>query len=105
MPITPPTNEDLAEIARRYRLGLDAGDIESFRAIIGGALASYDEVERLYSRAPARRPGPALPVAGRGRERTGRLVRHHRAAGRPPTARWPGAGSRSRTTSRWPACR
>jgi amidase len=48
VPITPPTSEDLAEIARRYRLGLDAGDIEAFRVIIGGALASYDEVERLY---------------------------------------------------------
>ena len=61
MPITPPTNEDLGEIARRYRLGLDAGDIESFRAIIGGALASYDEVERLYTSAcPPSRTGPTV---------------------------------------------
>jgi Amidase len=55
MAITPPTNEDLAEIAGRYRLGLDAGDVESFRAIITGALASYDAVERLYE---ASRPEP-----------------------------------------------
>jgi amidase len=49
MAITPPTSDDLAEIAQRYRLGLDAGDVESFRAIIAGALASYDAVERLYA--------------------------------------------------------
>jgi len=48
MAITPPTNDDLAEIAGGYRLGLDAGDVESFRQIITGALASYDAVERMY---------------------------------------------------------
>ena len=48
MAITPPTNDDLAEIAGRYRLGLDPGDVESFRQIITGALASYDAVERMY---------------------------------------------------------
>jgi Asp-tRNA(Asn)/Glu-tRNA(Gln) amidotransferase A subunit family amidase len=30
MAMTPPTNDDLAEIAGHYRLGLDAGDVESF---------------------------------------------------------------------------
>jgi amidase len=55
MAVTPPTSDDLAEIAQRYRLGLDASDVESFRAIITGALASYDAVERLYA---ARRPEP-----------------------------------------------
>jgi amidase len=49
MAITPPTSDDLAEIAQRYRLGLDAQDVESFRAVIAGALASYDAVERLYA--------------------------------------------------------
>src|SRR5690348_3629380 len=48
MALTPPTNEDLAEIAGRYRLGLGPGDIEQFRAIIAGAVVSYDTVERLY---------------------------------------------------------
>ena len=55
MALTPPTNEDLAEIAGRYRLGLGPGDIESFREIITGAVASYDAVERLYE---ASRPEP-----------------------------------------------
>ena len=48
MAITPPTNDDLAEIAGGYRLGLDPDDVESFRQIITGALASYDAVERMY---------------------------------------------------------
>lgn len=48
MALTPPTNEDLAEIASRYRLGLGPGDIEQFREIIADAVASYDAVERMY---------------------------------------------------------
>jgi amidase len=55
MAFTPPTSDELAAIAERYRLGLDSADIEQFRAIIAGAAASYDEVERLYA---ARRPEP-----------------------------------------------
>jgi amidase len=55
MAITSPSNDDLARIAARYGLGLQAGDIEEFRAIITGALASYDAVERLYG---ASRPEP-----------------------------------------------
>ena len=66
MAITPPTSDDLAEIAERYRLGLDARDVESFRAIITGALASYDAVEACTPRAGPRRPA-GLPVARRGR--------------------------------------
>jgi amidase len=49
MAITPPTNDDLAQIAERYRLRLDPRDIESFRAVIAGALESYDAVERMYT--------------------------------------------------------
>src|SRR5580658_7421864 len=55
MAITPPTSDDLAELAARYRFGLDAGDIESLRGFIGGALESYEVVERLYQ---ARLPEP-----------------------------------------------
>jgi amidase len=55
MAITPPTSNELAEIAERYRFGLDGQDVESFRAIIAGALGSYDAVERLYA---ARLPKP-----------------------------------------------
>src|ERR1700689_4017627 len=47
MAIKPPTNDDLAEIAERYRLRLDPRDIESFRAVIAGALESYDAGGRL----------------------------------------------------------
>src|SRR5215468_10488907 len=49
MAITPPTSEDLAKIAERYRLGLSPHDVEAFRVIIAGAMASYDAVERLYT--------------------------------------------------------
>jgi amidase len=55
MALTPPTNEDLAEIAGRYRLNLDSADVEAFREIIAGAIASYDAVERMYE---ASRPKP-----------------------------------------------
>jgi amidase len=48
MPLTPPTNDDLAAIAERYRFGLGTADVESFRVLVTGALASYDTVERLY---------------------------------------------------------
>jgi amidase len=48
MALTPPTNDDLSDIAARYRLGLDADDIESFRVLVTGALTSYDLVEKLY---------------------------------------------------------
>jgi amidase len=48
MTITPPSRDDLAQIAGRYRLGLSPQDAESFRPIVSGALASYDAVERMY---------------------------------------------------------
>jgi amidase len=64
MAITPPTNDDLAEIAERYRLGLDAGDVESFRAIITGALGSYDAVERLYAASLPEPPSRAYQWPG-----------------------------------------
>jgi amidase len=59
MAVTPPTSDELAQIAGRYRLGLDARDVESFRAIITGALASYDAVERLYAARLPEAPGRA----------------------------------------------
>ena len=48
MPITPPMAGDLARIAQQYGLHLQPHDLESFRVLAGGLLASYDEVERLY---------------------------------------------------------
>src|SRR5262245_52696878 len=49
MAITPPTSEDLAKIAERYRFGLSQQDVEAFRVIIAGSMASYDAVERMYA--------------------------------------------------------
>jgi amidase len=54
MAITPPTSDDVAEIADRYGFGLSAQDVETFRAVIAGSLASYEAVERMYAaRLPA----------------------------------------------------
>jgi len=49
MPVTPPTVGDLARIAQQYGLRLSPQDLESFRVLASGLLASYDEVERLYA--------------------------------------------------------
>ena len=103
MALTPPTNEDIAAIAARYRLGLGDADVAEFRAVITGALASYDEVERLYVASrpeppdrPYRWPDPAQNELG-----AWYVTTDLKTAG---MGRWPAAGSRSRTTSRWPAC-
>ncbi|HEY2269413.1 MAG TPA: amidase family protein, partial [Streptosporangiaceae bacterium] len=48
MAITPPSHDDLARIAERYGFRLNAQDVEEFRTVITGALASYDAVERMY---------------------------------------------------------
>jgi amidase len=59
MPVTPPTAGDLARIAQHYGLRLSTEDLESFRVLSSGLLASYDEVERLYAASlgePPQRP-------------------------------------------------
>src|SRR5215467_3183975 len=48
MAVTPPSHDDLAQIAERYGFRLNAQDVEEFRAVITGALASYDAVEQMY---------------------------------------------------------
>jgi amidase len=53
--IPPPGNDDLARIAEQYGFSLSPGDLDSFRGLVTGALASYDEVRRLYQ---ARLPEP-----------------------------------------------
>ena len=55
MPVTPPTDEDLARIAAHYGFHLGPEDLRSFGALAGNLLVSYDEVERLYE---ATRPKP-----------------------------------------------
>lgn len=58
VPVTPPSNDDIAAIADRYGLGLGPEDVENFRELIGGALTSYDVVEQLYRASRARAPEP-----------------------------------------------
>src|SRR5262249_9767396 len=48
MAVTPPSHDDLAQIAERYGFRLNAQDVEEFRAVITGALASSDGVEQMY---------------------------------------------------------
>ena len=48
MAIMPPSHDDLARIQERYGFRLNAKDVEEFRSVIIGALASYDAVERMY---------------------------------------------------------
>jgi amidase len=55
MAIMPPSHDDLARIQERYGFRLSAQDVEEFRAVIIGALASWDAVERMYQ---AHRPQP-----------------------------------------------
>ena len=59
MSFTPPSDDDIAAIADRYRFGLGPRDVEAFRELVTGALASYDEVERMYQ---ARVPEPPARV-------------------------------------------
>ncbi len=106
MAIRPPGKDDLGAIARGYGMHLSDEDLGSFEPMVAGLLSSYDAVEELYApdRAAAARWAD-LEAAGPGREPAGRLVRADRDRRSGLTARWPGAGSRSRTTSRSPACR
>ncbi|HVT70395.1 MAG TPA: amidase [Trebonia sp.] len=55
MPVTPPSEDDIAAIADACGLGLGPGDVADYRGLAAGALASYDAVERLYA---ARLPEP-----------------------------------------------
>ena len=48
MAITPPTGDEIAQIADRYGFDLTGQDMESFMPLVAGAFASYDAVERLY---------------------------------------------------------
>jgi amidase len=60
VPVTPPSNEQIAAIADRYGLGLGPGDVEEFRALVAGGVTSYDVVERLYRASQA--SAPAAPA-------------------------------------------
>jgi len=49
VPIEPPTHEDLAASAERYRFDLDADAVATFAPLVEGLLSSYDRVEALYA--------------------------------------------------------
>ncbi len=104
MPIAPLSDDDVTRIAAAYGLQSRGQDVASFRALAGGLLTSYDEVERRYLASlpePPDRPWqrPPRPTT---RSAPGMSPRTSRPA---TTGRWPAGGSRSRTTSRSPACR
>ena len=92
MAVTPPSHDDLAQIAERYGFRLNAQDVEEFRAVITGALASYDAVERCTRRTSPEPPDRPYQWPADGRQRAGRLVRHRRDHGRRgrPAGRAPG---------------
>ena len=64
--VKKPTLEELDRIAGSYNLDLSVEDLESFRELIAGSLASYARIDELtppapevrYPRLPGRRPEP-----------------------------------------------
>ena len=105
MAVRPPGKDELAAIARGYGMHLSDEDLGSFEPMVAGLLSSYDAVEELYAQiAPEAPAGRTWKRPDRGRTRWAPGTCGPRSrTGR--TDRWPGAGSRSRTTSRSPACR
>ena len=67
MTVKRPTLEELAGIAEAYHLDATIEDLESFRGLMAGVLASYARLDQLaepalpvkYPRTPGHRPGPA----------------------------------------------
>ena len=104
MTLTPPSNDELAAIADRYRLGLSPQDIEQYQVLISGALTSYDVVERRYSERLPEPPARAWQRPDAAADDLGAWYVTSEIT-KPPPARSPGAASRSRTTSRWPGSR
>ena len=64
--VKKPTLEELDRIAGSYNLDLSLDDLESFRELMAGSLASYARIDELtppapevrYPRVPGRRPAP-----------------------------------------------
>src|SRR5579885_2219023 len=67
MPVQLPTVEQLRDIARSYQLHLSDADLDAFRALMPGPLASYQRLDELtepalpirYPRTSGYRPAPA----------------------------------------------
>lgn len=66
MAVKKPTLDELARIAEQYHLDLEDEDLESFRGLMDGVLASYARLDELtaptlevkYRRQPGHRPAP-----------------------------------------------
>lgn len=66
MPVQPPSDEALREIAASYRLDLSTEELSEYRDLMGGVLASYARLDELteskpkvmYPREPGYRPKP-----------------------------------------------
>ncbi|MHC1562757.1 amidase [Actinomycetospora sp. C-140] len=69
MPVTPPTPEELAALAERDRLGLDAAALAAYGPLVAGSLGAYDRVEQLWAdHAPAAPDRPwSWPAEGENR--------------------------------------
>lgn len=57
MPVQPPSDEALREIAASYRLELSAEELPEYRELMAGVLASYARLEQL----PESKPAVAYP--------------------------------------------
>ena len=66
MAIPVPEINELKAISERWQLGLEEGQLATFRALIEGALGSYDRVDDLYDAAKPDSPERSsyLPEAG-----------------------------------------
>jgi amidase len=66
MPVQPPSNDVLRQIAARYALELPDEELAEYRRLMGGVLASYERLDKLaepkpavaYARTPGWRPSP-----------------------------------------------
>ena len=71
MKIKRPTSEQIDLIAEQFGLNLEFEDIESFKALMEGPIASYERLDELcepkpevkYPRSPGYRPSPISPLS------------------------------------------
>ena len=101
-----PTPDELKAVGRQLGMTLSDDDVKFFLETMAGNVAAYHVIEAMAgSDAAGEVPADARPSPrGRG-EQVQRLVLQDRGQGRARAASSRASGSRSRTTSAWPACR